>query len=317
MKHNPHWWKIILNLKDFAEGLNVDEEIENIRVGSDGSISLNKHDATVSDILFISFNDQIFFDNQNSHNGFAYRINELLNCIQLHNHPATEDSLPKFLELYLPYALIPYFSKKQKKTYTISHLTQSLDGKIATSYGHSKWIGNEEDLIHTHCMRSLCDAIIIGNNTIKSDEPKLTVRNVEGKNPIKIIIGNTKSNLESLLQDIDKPLISFSNKSLYKNDERIKEIILEGDYVSSNEILKHLKNMGISSLFIEGGATTVSCFLKNKNIDSFQIHIANKILGSGISVVNLGDIKTIDECISLKGTKHYHLGEEILITANI
>jgi riboflavin-specific deaminase-like protein len=315
MKHNPHWWKIILNLKDFAERLNANEEIECIYLNTDGIFSVKEEDPTENKLMRILLNEKEFLEPQGSITPYVYRIHDNLSCQVLHFQG--ENNVSKFLELYLPYTLIPYFSKKNNRTYTISHLTQSLDGKIATSNGHSKWIGNNEDLIHTHCMRSLSDAIIIGNNTIKSDEPKLTVRNVEGKSPIKIIVGNSKSNLESLLQDIDGPLISFSNKKLYENDDRVNENIYEGDYVSSNDILHHLKKMGIHSLFIEGGATTVSCFLKEKNIVSFQTHIANKILGSGIPVINLDAINTIDECIKLKGTRHYQLGEEILLVANI
>jgi riboflavin-specific deaminase-like protein len=166
-------------------------------------------------------------------------------------------------------------------------------------------------------MRSLCDAVIVGNNTVRLDEPKLTVRNVEGPSPIKIIIGNSKSNLESLLNHNAVPVISLSNQSLYTEHAGVQEIIFEGNKINTGEILDALFKKGINSVYIEGGANTISCFVKEKTIDSLQIHIANKILGSGKSSVSLDEIETIDECITLSNTRHYLLGDEILMVSNL
>ena len=57
----------------------------------------------------------------------------------------------------------------KKKTLSISHFAQSVDGFIATKTKHSKWIGNQENLIHAHRLRAMVDAVIIGNNTLKDD----------------------------------------------------------------------------------------------------------------------------------------------------
>ncbi len=70
------------------------------------------------------------------------------------------------LSTYLPYALLPYFSKKYSKCYAITHFAQTLDGRIASFSGDSKWIGNDENLVHAHKMRALCDAILIGAKTL-------------------------------------------------------------------------------------------------------------------------------------------------------
>jgi diaminohydroxyphosphoribosylaminopyrimidine deaminase/5-amino-6-(5-phosphoribosylamino)uracil reductase len=315
MVHNSFWWETISGIKTFSKGIKK-EESGFLYVYNNSQIVFHK-DLRESAALIVISLEEIVRSEIPEYSFPIFEINKNLNCNLVNKKGAISASEINFIQLYLPYALMPYFAKKLHKTFTVSHLTQSLDGKIATCSGHSKWIGNEEDLIHTHCMRSLCDAIIIGNNTIKSDEPKLTVRNVNGPSPAKIIIGNTKSKLESLLLDLEQPLISFSNRNLYEHDNRIKEIIISGDYISSADILSHLHSMGFHSVFIEGGAQTVSCFLRENKIDSFQIHISNKILGSGISAINLDAIETIDESISLKNTKHYHLGEEILLVANI
>jgi diaminohydroxyphosphoribosylaminopyrimidine deaminase / 5-amino-6-(5-phosphoribosylamino)uracil reductase len=315
MVHKTIWWKKILAIRSFSGGIKEDDP-DYLYSDNSNTVHLIDNIKASKAPFIISFREKNYGCHQNS-TVPVFQINENLTCNLVNGNLNLSPAEISFLQLYLPYALMPYYARKKNKPFTVSHLTQSLDGKIATCSGHSKWIGNEEDLIHTHCMRSLCDAIIIGNNTIKNDEPKLTVRNVEGPSPVKMIIGNTKSNLESLLSDIEQPLISFSNKSLYENDDRVQEIIFPGNYISSVDVLNHLASNGICSVFIEGGAQTVSCFLKENNIDSFQIHISNKILGSGISAISLDAIETIGESISLKNTKHYHLGEEILLVANI
>jgi diaminohydroxyphosphoribosylaminopyrimidine deaminase/5-amino-6-(5-phosphoribosylamino)uracil reductase len=312
MTHQTFLWKAVLAVKEKACIMDTSQPV--LIIDQQGEVHASPQ--VVEPLLGISLRGTLPA-NSNELNIPFFHVQPNLTCVLINqtNHLSTQDCL--FLQLYLPYALMPYFSRVQKRTFSVSHLTQSLDGKIATNAGHSKWIGNQEDLLHTHCMRALCDAIVVGNNTLKNDEPKLTVRNVEGTDPIKMVVGNTPSNLDSLLADNDHPLISFSNKSLYENNSRVTEVVVKGDTVEPSDILSYLFSAGFHSVFIEGGAQLVSCFLKGKAIDSLQIHIANKILGSGISGIELEEIQTINQSVTLVNTKHFQLGEEILIVANL
>src|SRR6185312_5476897 len=72
--------------------------------------------------------------------------------------------------------------------FAIAHLAQSLDGKIAAANGASRWISGEEDLCHTHRMRALADAVIVGADTVLHDDPLLTVRRCGGPHPVRVII---------------------------------------------------------------------------------------------------------------------------------
>ena len=74
------------------------------------------------------------------------------------------------LELYLPFAQVP-----PGRRFAVAHLGQSLDGRIAAASGASRWVTGEADLIHTHRMRALADAIIVGSGTIRHDNPQLTL----------------------------------------------------------------------------------------------------------------------------------------------
>ncbi len=87
------------------------------------------------------------------------------------------------LELYLPFAQVP-----PRRRFAVAHLGQSLDGRIAAASGASRWVTGEADLIHTHRMRALADAIIVGAGTMRHDDPLLTVRRCGGAHPVRVVI---------------------------------------------------------------------------------------------------------------------------------
>ena len=84
--------------------------------------------------------------------------------------------------LYLPYC----FSRPGELA--VAHIGQSLDGRIATENGESRWITGEADLLHCHRMRTIADAVLVGARTVRADDPQLTVRRCAGDNPLRVII---------------------------------------------------------------------------------------------------------------------------------
>ncbi|NJK98835.1 MAG: hypothetical protein HC905_31475 [Bacteroidales bacterium] len=123
--------------------------------------------------------------------------------IQLQNEITNHQEF-KFINTYLPYCFSTLKSHKLKRTYGISHYAQSLDGKIATVDGKSKWISDQENLNHSHRMRAMCDSILIGINTLRNDKPRLDVRHVKGNNPVKVVIGNSSASFSSLMLGKEK-----------------------------------------------------------------------------------------------------------------
>src|SRR5215467_12777765 len=75
-----------------------------------------------------------------------------------------------------------------RQSFAVAHLAQSLDGKIAAMTGASRWISGEEDLCHTHRMRALADAVVVGADTVLHDDPLLTVRRCSGTHPVRVVI---------------------------------------------------------------------------------------------------------------------------------
>ena len=197
-----------------------------------------------------------------------------------------------------------------------------MDGKISTECGHSKWIGNDENLIHAHRLRAIVDGILVGANTVKNDKPKLNVRLVSGEDPIRLILSNKTKSFCNLSQNSNTKtfLLRHESHSLdCKEFNFDKEIYFKGDSDKERiqDVLDNLSKNGINSILIEGGSQTISCFTSTGLVDTIQLHIAPLILGSGKSFINLPGISKIQDGMFVKNARYEHIGDSIMITGNL
>jgi len=227
-------------------------------------------------------------------------------CYQLHGLSYVEELVPgnlpenirEFLKLYAPYCFLFTHARRWQRAVAVSHSAQSLDGRIATTSGDSKWIGNEANLLHAHRMRALCDGVLIGSRTLKRDQPRLTVRRVSGPNPVRIVLGSSVDNVDSLLEASEDLILILGNNQLRQNHQVRKVAVdKENDHIATLDILERLYRERIYSVYIEGGAVTTSHFLKENTIDILQLHIAPMILGSGMNAFSLPPIEAVGESI--------------------
>jgi riboflavin-specific deaminase-like protein len=218
---------------------------------------------------------------------------------------------------YLPAALAPYFAKKLGRSISVAHLAQSLDGKIATQEGDSKWISNEENLVHAHRMRAFCDGIMVGTKTLELDRPQLTVRRVQGKNPTRIVLGNSSPDMSSIITSGQQVIRISSNQ--FKSDDQITDIRMHetGGRIPCQDILEKLFQNGIFSVYVEGGAITVSNFIQDKAVDILQIHIAPIILGSGKPAIELPYIGRIAHAIQFNDFRIQEMGDTIMFVGTL
>lgn len=291
-------WKELLALKNSVTRTNAFCE-QTIVIGKDTVRiieGLHDHDGAVY-ITDKPDRAGFFWKDQNLHASFPEsQSNEILN----------------FLMLYLPLCYLSLAADKARRTVTISHFAQTLDGKIATETGSSKWIGNQENLIHAHRMRSLVDGVLVGSKTYFMDRPQLTVRHVAGPNPAKLVIMSNGSMPEDESFLVIKP--RHNDCMEHPNIIRVES---SGELLSCDSILSGLYQRGIKSLYIEGGAFTTSCFLKSKLIDHLQIHFSNKILGSGKNSFLLSPVAEISESLKLENHQYFQVGDEMMITGNV
>ncbi len=229
--------------------------------------------------------------------GTRYRLHDLTACEPC--TPATmPDALGELVRVYAPYCFASMHAKQWRRAFAISHFAQSLDGKIATVSGDSKWIGNPANLVHAHRMRALCDGILVGARTLARDKPQLTVRHVLGTNPTRILLGSVFEHLDYLRQVSTAPICLLSPQPLAPQEGvEIVQLACDNGLISCAAILAALYQRGIHSVYIEGGARTTSYFLHERALDVVQLHIAPVIFGSGLNAFAMPRIEQVTESL--------------------
>ena len=206
--------------------------------------------------------------------------------------------------------LLPILRKNKKLV--IAQIGQSIDGRIALNNGNSHYINNPKSIIYLHCLRSISDAIIVGSNTIKKDDPLLTTRKIKGTNPKRIIIDGSLSlnNKYKIFNDGNENIIfTKSNKNIRLNNSTI--IRLKEKNFTKNFIAQ-IKKLKYKNILVEGGSKTISELINNKYIDILQFMIAPILIGSGINSLNLKEISNLNKAIRPKHNFN-ELDNEIIV----
>lgn len=164
----------------------------------------------------------------------------------------------------------------------------TMDGKLSTANGDSKWITNEKSREYVHKLRSKYDAIVVGKGTAMADNPSLNARIPGGVDPIRIIIDSKLDldpNLKIFNLDSDKKTYiatSSDKENIYKAELiRCKE---KNGQVDLNDLLNKLYEMNIGSVLVEGGSTINGSFLDEGLVDKVYEFIAPKIVGDSKSI---------------------------------
>lgn len=196
------------------------------------------------------------------------------------------------------------FHKNMEAKAPFIHLKAActLDGRMASRSGSSKWITSEEARKEVHELRVAYDAVMIGKNTLISDTPKLTAR-VGGatiKEPIKIVVGDLDSNaMESAFFKESKRVINIYNK--LSPSSSIDGLTAIKKKNSWKEGLEDLFKMGINSILVEGGPTLLSSFLDEGTFDRLSIYFAPKLIGNGPSILSSEKTLDMENVSRLKG----------------
>lgn len=214
-----------------------------------------------------------------------------------------------------------FFYYKNKRPMVTLKLAQSLDGRIATSTGDSKYLSCQESLRYVHQLRSENDAVVIGAGTLAKDDPQLNVRYVQGVNPYRIIISRKPILKKSLniIKNNDGKTIIVTTKKTPKSLFVIHNN-LTGWELSSNpdktlnlvELLKQSDHFGLKSLLVEGGAELATSFLKQKIVDKIVLFITPQLIGRGIDAIGDLDIKTIDKSLKFKRYEYQQIGSDMM-----
>jgi len=203
----------------------------------------------------------------------------------------------------------------------VGQFGQSIDARIATATGDSRYINGAAGLAHLHRLRALVDAVLIGVGTAIADDPQLTVRRVAGPSPARVIVdpnGRLPSTARVLAADGIRRLVitGESAPGAPLPGVEIAALPASAGHIAPAAILRALAERGFRRILIEGGANTVSRFLAANCLDRLHVVIAPIIIGAGPSSVTLPPIARVENALRAPIRAHV-LGEELLVDCDL
>lgn len=201
------------------------------------------------------------------------------------------------------------------RPFVVAQLGQSLDGRIATVSGESRYINGQEGLDHLHCLRAAVDAVVVGVGTIVADDPQLTVRRASGDNPARVVI-DPRGRLEAggkWLADDGAPKIVIAAASHRAPPSTELIVLPESDgRIAPAAIVAALGARGFRRILIEGGARTISDFIDAEAVDRLHLIVGCMIIGSGRAGLQLKPRQRLAEALR-PATDVYRLGRQDIL----
>jgi diaminohydroxyphosphoribosylaminopyrimidine deaminase/5-amino-6-(5-phosphoribosylamino)uracil reductase len=233
-----------------------------------------------------------------------------------------EEELRKINETFIKYITrrMPFITVK---------VAQSLDGKIATYTGDSKWITSDRSRGYAHRLRQDYDAVMVGVNTVLRDNPKLDAW-FSKRQPIKIVVDSQLStpgsaniffkNSRVIIVTLPSlPGQETQNREILTKKARILEARGERGQINLKDALKKLARLEITSILVEGGGTLIGSMFDEGLVDKILFFLSPKIIGGkeAISSVMGRGIVRVERAIRVKETTLRRIGEDLLIEGYI
>ncbi len=196
----------------------------------------------------------------------------------------------------------------------------SLDGNISLSNGESKWITGTNSRRMVQLLRSEADALLTGVGTIAADDPELTVRDCDGRTPIRVVLDRTLRTPLSAKIFAGGNLIFFAASDTDKNiiadfEKNGARVITpeENTPLNIHFILSKLSENGVNYLMAESGAGVTSSLIESGCADELALFAAPKIMGNGVRFSDKIILDNMNQCISLKNIKTEMCGDDLYL----
>lgn len=212
------------------------------------------------------------------------------------------------------------------RPFVVLKYAQTLDGRIATGTGDSKWISGEEERCISHALRAACDAVLVGVETVAQDDPRMTVRMVPGSSPLRIVVDSTlRIPATANILDGEAPTMVLTTdrsdpaarKALRARNVAV-HVLSEGPGgVDLTAGLIALRSLGVRSLLVEGGAKVITSLLLADLVDRLVVSLSATIIGQGTEAVGDLGICRVADGIRLSSRRVFATTEDILVAGDI
>ncbi|MEW6749915.1 MAG: bifunctional diaminohydroxyphosphoribosylaminopyrimidine deaminase/5-amino-6-(5-phosphoribosylamino)uracil reductase RibD [Candidatus Latescibacterota bacterium] len=215
--------------------------------------------------------------------------------------------------------------RRQGLPWVILKLGQSLDGRIATRSGASRWITGEAARRHVHRWRSWVDAVMVGAGTVIADDPLLTVRHVPGRDP-RVIVVDGRLRVSPAARVFQRPgavLITSTDSSPAQREAFTRQGVAVWAFaardcrVDLRAALARAAAEGITAVMLEGGAGLATQALRAGLVDRVQVYVAPCLLGQGVAAIGDLGVLEVEQGIVLEEVRLRRLGPDVLYTARV
>jgi diaminohydroxyphosphoribosylaminopyrimidine deaminase / 5-amino-6-(5-phosphoribosylamino)uracil reductase len=226
----------------------------------------------------------------------AHESNESWKAVPRMFRASADDLPPPWEEIFGPLR-----TGKVDRLVVVGQVGQSLDGRVATTTGRSRYINGPAGLAHLHRLRSLVDAVVIGIGSALADDPQLTVRRVAGPDPVRVVIdpqGKIARTARVLADDGTRRIVVLGQGARCEIPGiEILALPTKDRNIAPAAILRGLAELGLCRVLVEGGPDTLSRFLAAGCLDRLHVVVAPIVLGDGRSGFSLGPIDRLDQAL--------------------
>ncbi len=222
--------------------------------------------------------------------------------------------------------LLGQVSPPVDRPYLVLKYAQTIDGRIATRTGDSKWISGDSERRISHALRAACDAVLVGVGTVIQDDPQLTVRMVPGVSPHRVVLDSglrIPSTAKILEPDAPTTILSTRRSSherramLKARDVKVRLVDPSPDGVELHAGLASLRDEGVESLLVEGGAKVITSMLAAGVVDRLIVGVAPTIIGRGTDSVGALGVNRVTDGIRLTNRRMHALADDVLLSWSV
>jgi 3,4-dihydroxy 2-butanone 4-phosphate synthase/GTP cyclohydrolase II len=242
-----------------------------------------------------------------------------------HHNPATP--LDEWNEPVLDVTeLLGTIQPHPDRPHVVLKYAQTVDGRIATASGDSKWISGADERAISHALRAACDAVLVGVGTVVTDDPQLTVRMVPGASPVRVVLDSTLRTPPTarILDDDAATMLYATDRATMERQDEIRSrhvgvrVMPTGpDGVDVRAVLSDLRSSGVRSLLVEGGAKVLTSLLAAGVADRLIVAIAPTIVGAGTEAVGDLGTATIATGVRLTNRSLHVMADDLLIAWDV